>query len=341
MPAAELGTERALLGNLFLDGPPPPPGTRPSWWGEDLGDLVVLGRRQNATIPATVDIDLDGFVLGHGYTDVVARPHEVEEFRLLDWDGSSCGTCRDVTGVFREGAELPVPQVRLIGCRPEPALLAALAAIGDRSEEGLRRRWFWAWVRVVADDGSVGWVLGAEIRGTVDAAEPSRLGAGLLDVTVSRDSGVPLPTSALDILEHWPAGPPDRPNLWVGYDEDLRYEWIDAANGHHRSGAPNRPAGATYELDGRFVTDIAGFYCALGEAINGPGGYFGGNFDALHDCLSDGYGARTPFRLVWRDSAVARAHLVAGYDRRRRSPAITLEDVLELFAEHHVDVDLR
>jgi hypothetical protein len=29
--------------------------------------------------------------------------------------------------------------------------------------------------------------------------------------------------------------------------------------------------GTTYDLDGQFVTDIEGFYRAIGETINGPG----------------------------------------------------------------------
>ncbi|WP_410812260.1 barstar family protein [Micromonospora sp. 067-2] len=101
------------------------------------------------------------------------------------------------------------------------------------------------------------------------------------------------------------------------------------------------PHCATYDLDGRFVTDIEGFYCAIGEAINGPGGYFGWNLDALDDCLGGGFGARTPFLLVWHNSAVAREHLVAGYDRRRLHPATTLEYLLDLLAEHQVEIDLR
>ncbi|WP_233579381.1 barstar family protein [Verrucosispora sp. FIM060022] len=109
----------------------------------------------------------------------------------------------------------------------------------------------------------------------------------------------------------------------------------------HRIDAADRPPGTTYDLDGRYVTDIEGFYCAIGEAVNGPGGYFGWNLDALHDCLRGGFGARTPFRLVWHDSAVARAHLVAGCDGRRLAPATILDDLLDILAAHQVEVDLR
>jgi RNAse (barnase) inhibitor barstar len=60
------------------------------------------------------------------------------------------------------------------------------------------------------------------------------------------------------------------------------------------------------------VTDRPGFYCAIGEAVNGPGGYFGANLDALRDCLRGGFGATAPFHLVWHASTVARTSL-GGY----------------------------
>ncbi|WP_241825465.1 barstar family protein [Micromonospora sp. CB01531] len=72
-----------------------------------------------------------------------------------------------------------------------------------------------------------------------------------------------------------------------------------------------------------------------------PGGYFGWNLDALVDCLCGGWGAAPPFRLVWHDSAVARARLGAGYDRRSWAPAVTLDDLLALLATGGVEVELR
>ncbi|WP_204016947.1 barstar family protein, partial [Sphaerimonospora thailandensis] len=92
--------------------------------------------------------------------------------------------------------------------------------------------------------------------------------------------------------------------------------------------------------------DIEGFYCALGEAINGPGGYFGWNLSALDDCLRGQWGAAPPFRLIWHDADVARRHLVLGYDRpaydqRSWGPAITLQDLLDIFTDRGAEVDLR
>jgi RNAse (barnase) inhibitor barstar len=340
LPVEALGTERAWLGDIYVAAPAPPPGMPPSWWGEDLGDVVVAAQRPNITTAGTVDIDLDGFVHIYDRTDAVVRPSGVTEFVLLGRGEVSYGTCQDVAGVFREQAAPPVPQVRLLGCRPEAPLLTALSAAGQSTKASLRRRRIRAEVYMVAADGSVSWVTGAVVSGTVRAGEPSRFGAGLLDVTIDSEPREPLPTAILGILERWYTGRPAEKNLWAGYDRELRHLWAGVALAH-QSGTPDRQAGTTYDLDGRFVTDIEGFYCAIGEAINGPGGYFGSNLDALDDCLSGRFGARTPFRLVWHDSAVAREHLVAGYDRRRLGPMITLEYLLDMLTEHDVEIDLR
>ncbi|GAB3130917.1 barstar family protein [Tsukamurella serpentis] len=80
----------------------------------------------------------------------------------------------------------------------------------------------------------------------------------------------------------------------------------------------------TYTVDGRRVADADGFYTELGRAVNGTGGYFGSNLDALVDCLRGGFG--TPddepfgFRLTHADEV-----------RRALGPTLYAE-VLDVFA---------
>ncbi|MFJ7253894.1 barstar family protein [Streptomyces sp. NPDC098085] len=62
----------------------------------------------------------------------------------------------------------------------------------------------------------------------------------------------------------------------------------------------------TYVIDGSRVTGLEQFWNVIGEAVNGPGGYFGRNFDALADCLSGGMGAPDDdFVFEWRDHALS------------------------------------
>jgi RNAse (barnase) inhibitor barstar len=45
-----------------------------------------------------------------------------------------------------------------------------------------------------------------------------------------------------------------------------------------------------YVVDGSQVGCLEDFWAVMGEAVNGPGGYFGQNLDALNDCLQGGFG---------------------------------------------------
>ncbi|KND31494.1 barstar family protein [Streptomyces acidiscabies] len=67
----------------------------------------------------------------------------------------------------------------------------------------------------------------------------------------------------------------------------------------------------TYVLDGTRIHTLDDFWHTLGSAINGPGGYFGRNLDALVDCLRGGFG--TPddgdYLIEWHHHDVSREHL--------------------------------
>ncbi|MFD8985043.1 barstar family protein [Streptomyces sp. NPDC059564] len=68
---------------------------------------------------------------------------------------------------------------------------------------------------------------------------------------------------------------------------------------------------ATYVLDGTRISTLEDFWRVIGEAVNGPGGYFGRNLDSFADCLSGGFG--TPddgdYVVEWRDHQLSRTHL--------------------------------
>lgn len=66
-----------------------------------------------------------------------------------------------------------------------------------------------------------------------------------------------------------------------------------------------------YVLDGSRIWTTQEFFDAVGEAVGGPGTYFGANLDAFNDCLSGGFG--TPedrsFYFVLDDSSSVRERL--------------------------------
>jgi len=76
--------------------------------------------------------------------------------------------------------------------------------------------------------------------------------------------------------------------------------------------------GAVYVIHGERVRSLDDFYREIGEAINGPGGYFGRNLDALWDCLRGGFG--TPdeggYTIRWLNAEQSRRAL--GYEETIR-----------------------
>ncbi|MFD1938544.1 barstar family protein [Nonomuraea mangrovi] len=338
-----LGTRRAWLPSVALF---PVHRKRPAGclWDErgctcveELIDVTVVGRRPSAAREGMVDLDLRGYVRLLPEYGLPEEKPDVTGFRLAALDDATLGECLDVAGVFRERPSPSIRPVTLIGFRPEaPPLL--------KSIEG---RKITASIMTLQHDGRIAGQV-ALLSATVVSARPSRLGDGLLDITLDGGIEEPTPSAAREIFQMWYDGGPAEPGLWAHYDRLLQREWLGLAVSRHclQGGLPDKSAGTTYHLDGRFVTDIDAFYCAIGEAVNGPGGYFGWNLDALHDCLGGGWGAARPFQLIWHHSDVARRHLVAGYDRpahrlRDWGPSIALDDLLKIFSERKVEVEFR
>lgn len=99
------------------------------------------------------------------------------------------------------------------------------------------------------------------------------------------------------------AFPPERAGAWRALSTAQRWRWLVAARNRHfkwlkrRGGWKDAAPGAIFSIDGSQITDLPSFFCALGEAINGPGGYFGLSVSSLEDCLFGAFGATLPFVL--------------------------------------------
>lgn len=107
--------------------------------------------------------------------------------------------------------------------------------------------------------------------------------------------------------------PPKRLNEWRGLDEAGRRAWLAAAldrvSGAEGAATRSKEPGRTVILDGGLIDSLVGFYCAMGEAVNGPGGYFGHSFFSFDDSLFGGYGLEYPYTLIWRRSELSRQAL--------------------------------
>ncbi|AGZ45356.1 barstar family protein [Actinoplanes friuliensis] len=253
---------------------------------------------------------------------------------------AAIAVCADIDGLFTD-SPLSVRETTLLGCLPHPPLSRALDALAKGAGNpggALHRRAIDAFLYSVDRNGVADRLVDSQLRASVTGVRPSVLAAGLVDVTLDSAISETMPSSARTIWDLWHAGGPTESGLWAGCDRELRHHWLGAALAHHRADVRDKPAGRTYELDGRHITDVEGFYCAIGEAVNGPGGYFGWNGAALHACVTGRWGAEWPFRLIWRDAEVARTHLVAGAGPG--GPA-TFDEILQWLAEDQIEVELR
>ncbi|MEV7805373.1 barstar family protein [Microbispora sp. NPDC088329] len=257
------------------------------------------------------------------------------KFLLIDEDDRILGQCLDAEGLFVEATdEDEYVTIELLGCLPSQRMrdyLTGSKRYRQRNPLSLE------WLRMLdaAGEPLVDFWLSEIVDWRPSALDPLRM-----DLIAVWGVDSPL-AGARDVWECWLVARPDRLNLWAEYEGAARDEWLTIVRRDQRElRRPDRAPGRTCDLDGSHVTDKAGFYLAIGEAINGPGGYFGCNLDALDDCLCGGFGARTPFTLIWQDSQVARKSLatpIEGADE----PSTYYDVILFIFQDHDVAVVLR
>jgi hypothetical protein len=106
---------------------------------------------------------------------------------------------------------------------------------------------------------------------------------------------------------------PPHLNEWVPLSAAEQWEWLDAACKRHFARStpwpPDAPPGTVFTLPGQLITSLSAFFCAMGEAVNGPGGYFGWTLRSLQDCAVGGFGAAPPFIVRWKDATHSRRAL--------------------------------
>ncbi|WP_405358623.1 barstar family protein [Kitasatospora sp. NBC_00085] len=104
-------------------------------------------------------------------------------------------------------------------------------------------------------------------------------------------SGIPL------ALGEWALRPAGHHESWLHVSQT---SWFAVRRGNARIGKDE-----SISIDGLMMPVKASFYCAIGEAANGPGGYLGSNLDALSKCLLRA-GDEAPVRRVeWKNFSVA------------------------------------
>ncbi|WP_405467472.1 barstar family protein [Streptomyces canus] len=138
-------------------------------------------------------------------------------------------------------------------------------------------------------------------------------------------------SKAGDIWRRWAAAEPLEYGEWARLPVGDRSSWLHVAQNSWFS-ALREPIrygeSAVVEIDGRYIADKFSFFCALGEAVNGPGGYFGSNLDALADSLSETRNASPISRVAWSNISTVREMTGSEF----------VDSVIALFREFDVEV---
>ncbi|MFF3020985.1 hypothetical protein [Streptomyces sp. NPDC057939] len=282
--------------------------------------------------PAANDATLVDLVIEAETDGPVWRGEPAEaEWELFNGSGGgNLGACHRVEGLYGERPFPAPPPMRLIGCQPGERLLRRLVrprGDGDR-------------VTLLAVDRT-GRVMRHQehLRLQVIASRPSQLGGGALVDLWLREGPADRPDPAVrPVWDAWFEGAPAEPGGWTGFSPEGRREW--AAFAAARSDTGSQLPGYVRHLDGRHVTDIPGFVCAIGEAFAGPGGHFNQCWHTLRGCPCGGDVPSSPFTLIWHDADVAtRALAAVTVDTAGETPY--LDGVLRLLAQVGIAVELR
>ncbi|MFI5860549.1 barstar family protein [Streptomyces sp. NPDC051546] len=133
------------------------------------------------------------------------------------------------------------------------------------------------------------------------------------------------------IWRRWASGIALEKDEWLRWPASHQSAWLHVVQNHwftsNRRAARYGVDGVVC-LDGVHISTKAGFFCALGEAVNGPGGYFGSNLDALADCISSNFGEGPPEKIVWRNFQASREFLDGTF----------VDSVMGVMREFRVDV---
>ncbi|MGW0757935.1 barstar family protein [Streptomyces sp. NPDC002814] len=225
----------------------------------------------------------------------------------------------EISGFFVESDHVRSEDILIFGSAREPVSLSK-----DLSDMELR----------VVD--SVGKGLGSyyvgrvRLRSTLEGEECTSQGG-----FVATFYGYACPyVAAGSIWRRWASGDPLRKGEWVEYPVESHDSWLHVVqNSWFETGHVARKYGAeeVCVIDGREILGESSFYCALGESVNGPGGYFGSTLDGLADCLVSSRGGGSRFEVWWEHYS----------DARERMGASLAESVIGVLREFDVEVRLR
>ena len=117
-------------------------------------------------------------------------------------------------------------------------------------------------------------------------------------------------------------------NLWKILKSENRQGWLEVAINLQNKIIDRE--NLKVEINGDLIDDTDSFYCVIGEAINGPGGYFGRNLVALNDCFRGKFGVKLPFTLNWKNHSKSKENLKEKFNQ-----------IIDVFKDNNVKIELN
>lgn len=116
-------------------------------------------------------------------------------------------------------------------------------------------------------------------------------------------------------------------NIWKSFRKDELHGWL--VNALHSGKFENVRENIEIQIDGNEFHNMDGFFCALGEEIHGPGGYFGRNINAMYDCFRGGFGVKSISGLTW-----------INHQKSKKLFKSKFKEIIEIFEDFNVKVIL-
>ncbi|MGW2593389.1 hypothetical protein ACWCXC_24395 [Streptomyces sp. NPDC001515] len=158
-------------------------------------------------------------------------------------------------------------------------------------------------------------------------------------LVVTAYTGVPAHVEARRLWDRFRVSRPQRGEWCTLLPVGSREAWLEVAGLRHVETSPEGERTAPPReivMEGGDIKDVASFFCAIGEAFRGPGGYLGQSFTELEESLEE-FLRGDPVRLMWRDISVARSSLSAVMDIDGEGIS-KFELLLRILSQSNVDV---
>lgn len=117
-------------------------------------------------------------------------------------------------------------------------------------------------------------------------------------------------------------------NIWKNFSKEELQGWLVYAL--HTMRIDEVKENISIEIDGNEFHNLDGFFCTLGEEVNGIGGYFGREIYALSDCMRGDFRVKSISELRWLN-----------HQRSKKLFKTKFNEILQVFADYNVKVILE